>query len=50
MGVATGCCCKEVYRFLLVLIPTSLVSVLFFSNIPTFCSFKFFFSFLFPFL
>ena len=30
MGVATGCGCKEVYR---------LVSVLFYSSIPTFCSF-----------
>ena len=33
MGVATGCGCKEVYRF-----PhtTPLVSVLFYSSIPTF--------------
>ena len=29
MGVATGCGCKEVYRFPLLLIPTPLVSVLF---------------------
>ena len=36
MGVATGCGCKEVYRLL---IPTPLVSVLFYSSIPTFCSF-----------
>ena len=36
MGVATGCVCKEVYRFPL---PTPLVSVLFCSSIPTFCSF-----------
>ena len=36
MGVASGCGCKEVYRFL---IPTPLVSVLFCSSIPTFCSF-----------
>ena len=37
MSVATGCDCKEVYRF-----PhtTPLVSVLFSSSIPTFCSFK----------
>ena len=36
MGVATGCGCKEVHRF-----PhtTYLVSVLFYSSIPTFCSF-----------
>ena len=40
MGVATGCGCKEVYRFFLILlIPTPLVSVLFYSSIPTFCSF-----------
>ena len=37
VGVATGCGCKEVYRF-----PhtTPLVSVLFCSSIPTFCSLK----------
>ena len=34
MGVASGCGC-EVYKFL---IPTPLVSVLFCSSIPTFCS------------
>ena len=28
MGVATGCGCKEVYRFLILLIPTPLVSVI----------------------
>ena len=40
MGVATGCGCKEVYiDFLILLIPTPLVSVLFYSSIPTFCSF-----------
>ena len=40
MGVATGCGCKEVYRFPhTILIPTPLVSVLFCSSIPTFCSF-----------
>ena len=38
MGVATGCGCKDVYRF--PHIPTPLVSVLFCSSIPTFCSFK----------
>ena len=32
MGVATGCGCKEVYRFPL---PTPLVSVLFYSSIPS---------------
>ena len=37
MGVASGCGCKEVYRFLILLIPTPLVSVLFCSSIPTFC-------------
>ena len=37
MGVATGCGCKE--DFLILLIPTPLVSVLFCSSIPTFCSF-----------
>ena len=43
MGVATGYGCKEVYtcRFPhTILIPTPLVSVLFYSSIPTFCSFK----------
>ena len=40
MGVATGCGCKEMYiDFLILLIPTPLVSVLFYSSIPTFCSF-----------
>ena len=40
MGVATGCGCKEVHIDLLILlIPTPLVSVLFCSSIPTFCSF-----------
>ena len=39
MDVATGCGCKEIY-FLILLIPTPLVSVLFCSSIPTFCSFK----------
>ena len=33
MGVASGCGCKEVYRFLIQLIPTPLVSVLFCSSI-----------------
>ena len=36
MVVATGCGCKEVYRFLILLIPTPLVSVLFYSSIPYF--------------
>ena len=39
MGVATGCGCKEVYDFLILLIPTPLVSVLFCSSIPTFVHF-----------
>ena len=34
MGGNYGCGCKEVYRF-----PTPLVSALFCSSIPTFCSF-----------
>ena len=38
MGVATGCGCKEVYRFPHTTYPYS--SVLFCSSIPTFCSFK----------
>ena len=40
MGVATGCGCKEVLDFLILLIRTPLVSVLFCSSIPTSCSFK----------
>ena len=42
MGVASGCGVKEVYRiidFIILLIPTPLVSVLFCCSIPTFCSF-----------
>ena len=40
MGVATGCGCKEVYIYILILlIPTPLVYVLFYSSIPTFCSY-----------
>ena len=47
MGVATGCGCKEVYRFPHTTYPpTPLVSVLFYSSIPTFCSFFKCFSFL----
>ena len=38
MGMATGCGCKEVYRYPHSTYPP-LVSVLFCSNIPTFCSF-----------
>ena len=38
MGVATGCGCKEVYRFPHTTYPYS--SVLFYSIIPTFCSLK----------
>ena len=37
--MATGCGCKEVIDFLILLIPTPLVFVLFCSSIPTFCSF-----------
>ena len=40
MGVATGYGCKEVIDFLILLIPTPLVSVLFCSSICTFCSLK----------
>ena len=41
MGVATGCGLKEIYRFPHTTYPyTPLVSVLFCSSIPTFCSFK----------
>ena len=36
MDVASGCCCKEVYRFLIILlIPTPLVLALFCSSILT---------------
>ena len=35
--MASECGCKEVY---ILLIPTPLISVLFCSSIPTFCSFK----------
>ena len=42
MGVATGCGCKEVYRFPHTTYPLLLLylHVLFYSSIPTFCSFK----------
>ena len=40
VGGIYGCGCKEVIDFLILLIPTPLVSVLFYSSIPTFCSFK----------
>ena len=41
-GVASGCGCKEVhvYRFPHTTYPTPLVTVLFYSSIPTFGSFK----------
>ena len=42
MGVATGCGCD----FLLLLIPTPLVSVRFYSSIPTFFSFFIYFFFI----
>ena len=38
-GGIYGCGFKEVIDFLILLIPTPLVSVLFYSSIPTFCSF-----------
>ena len=42
--MSSGCGCKEVYiDFLILLIPTPLVFVLFCSSIPTFCSFFLFF-------
>ena len=47
MGMTSGCGCKKVYRFPHMNIPTPLVSALFCSSIPTFCSFKKCFSFLF---
>ena len=50
IGVVSGCGCKEVYRFphttypysfcICSFLQTPLVSVLFCSSIPTFCSFK----------
>ena len=36
MGVATGCGLRRYIDFLITLIPTPLVSVLFYSSIPTF--------------
>ena len=40
MGVASGCGgCKRYIDFIILLIPTPLVFVLFCSSIPTFCSF-----------
>ena len=44
MGVATGVVVRRYIGFLILLIPTPLVSVVFYSSIPTFCSF---FTFLF---
>ena len=48
--MSSGCGCKEEYRFphILLLIPTPLVSALFCSSIPTFCSFLKMFFFLVP--
>ena len=40
VGGIYGCGCKEVYIFLILLIPTPLVSVLFYSSIPSFFIFK----------
>ena len=47
MGVATGCGCKEVYRLLILLIPTPLVYVLFLQQHPYFSFIFLCFSFLF---
>ena len=47
MGVATGCGCKEVYRFPHTTYPYSSCICSFCSSIPTFCSFFKCFSFLF---
>ena len=41
--MSSGCGCKEVYRFPHVTYPYSLVSALFCSSIPTFCSLIFFY-------
>ena len=43
MGVATGVIVRRYIDFFILLIPTPLVSVLFCSSIPTFCSFFLFF-------
>ena len=44
MGVASGCGCKEVYRFPHITYPYSSCIVFFCCTIPTFCSlFKMFF-------
>ena len=43
MGVATGCGCKDVYRFPILLISTPLVSVLFCSTSLLFVHFFMFF-------
>ena len=40
MGVASGCGCKDVYIFSHITYPYPLVSALFCSSIPTFCSLK----------
>ena len=47
MGVASGCGCKEVYRFPHIAYPYSSCICSFCSSIPTFCSFKKCFSILF---
>ena len=46
-GVASGCVCKEVYRFPTTTYPYSSCICLFCRGIPTFCSFKKWFLFLF---
>ena len=45
-----GVVVRRCIDFLILLIPTPLVSVLFYSSIPTFCSFKKCFSFLFQYI
>ena len=40
IGVATGCGCKEIYRFPHTTYPYSSCIRSFYSSIPTFCSFK----------
>ena len=40
VGVASGCGCKEVYRFPHITYPYSSCICSFCSSIPTFCSFK----------
>ena len=50
MGAILGVVVRRYIDFLILLIPTPLVSVLFYSSIPTFCSFKKYYSFLFQYI